>query len=90
MFKEDGELACCLCNQTRAWLTIIPKAGNDLLSLDVGFIGDESEVEQILLENGQLDEMPRKHSIPRGEGIKAAVYYFREGDRAPSISWFPS
>jgi hypothetical protein len=89
IFKEDGELACCLCNQTRAWLTIISKAGDDLLSLDAGFIGGESEVEQILLENGQLDEMPRRHCIPRGDGMKAAVYYFREGIRAPFISWFP-
>jgi hypothetical protein len=90
MFKDDGESACCLCNRTRAWLTIISKAGDDLLSVDAGFVGDENEVEEILLENGQLDEMPRRHCIARAEGIRAAIYYFREGVRAPFISWFPS
>ena len=90
MFKDDGESACCLCNRTHAWLTIIPKTANDLLSLDSEFKGNENEVEEILLENGQLDEMPRRHCIPRSEGIKAAVYYFRQGVRAPFISWFPS
>src|SRR5438105_3206951 len=29
MFKDDGESACCLCNRTRAWLTIMHKAGED-------------------------------------------------------------
>jgi len=65
-------------------------AGTDLLSLDAGFTRSDGEVEQILLENSQLDEMPRRHCIPRAEGIKAALYYFRNGTRAPFISWFPS
>ncbi len=90
MFKEDGESACCLCNRTRAWLTIMHKTGDNSLSLDSGFVGDENEVEEILLENGQLDEMPRRYCIARREGIRAAVYYFRQGVRAPFISWASS
>jgi len=89
MFKADGESACLLCNEARAWLSIIPKAGEDLLSLDSRFVGAKTKVESIFLENGQLDEMPRQHCISRAEGIRAAIYYFREGVRAPFISWFP-
>src|SRR5579859_2568100 len=59
IFRDDGESACVLANETLAYLSILPCNQEFLLSVDRDFTGSKDSVEEIYLENGQLDEMPR-------------------------------
>ena len=87
MFRDDGESACVLANAKLAYLCVLP---DNILAVDRQFDGSESSTVEILLENGQLDEMPRAHCIARELGIAAGLHYFRTGTRAPFIAWFPN
>jgi hypothetical protein len=88
MYRDDGESACVLANETFAWLSILPRDADDILSMDRDFTGPEETVVRIYLENGQLDEMAREHCVPRQLGIDAGLHYFRTGTRAPFLAWF--
>jgi hypothetical protein len=90
MFRDDGESACVLANRRLAWLSILRRDADDILSLDQDFDGPQDTVEEIYLENGQLDEMLRAHCIDRELAIAAGLHYFRTGTRAPFVSWFPN
>jgi hypothetical protein len=89
MYRDDGELACVLANETLAYLSILPSNGEYVNSIDRDFTGSEDSVEEIYLENGQLDEMPRANCVARQTGILAGLHYFHTGTRAPFVAWIP-
>ena len=91
MFRADGEMACVLANQSRAWVHILPAgeaADHESLALDPDFDGPAEAFEEIYLENGQLDELRRSHCIPRAEGIAAGLHYFQTGTKSPLVTWW--
>ena len=88
MYKPNGEMACVLANQTRAYLQILSDEPEAPTSLDPDFHGSDDETfEKIYLENGQLDEMGRSHCIPRDQAIAAGLHYFQTGTKSPLVAW---
>ena len=79
----DGQAMCALINGEVGWLMYIRYRGDaSFSSRNPAFVGDESEMIEYVLSNGQHDEYPASWAFPKSV-IDSALQYFRENGRPP-------
>jgi hypothetical protein len=76
-----------LTHHNRGWLMFLRYPG------DVGFssrdpdAGDNENLLEFRLANGQHDEYPASWCLPLSEVWDAVVHFFEHGDKAPQVTW---
>ncbi|OAI39926.1 hypothetical protein AYO40_05270 [Planctomycetaceae bacterium SCGC AG-212-D15] len=86
---DGGDSGCLWVHLTgdRAWLTHFTELGGvDSYAKDADYTGPD-EMVGFLLDNGQKDDIHRGWTVSRDEAFKALEYFFRQGERDPSLTW---
>jgi hypothetical protein len=84
----DGPSLCALLNGKRGWLMYLPEEGDaGFSSRNPSFSGNENEVIEYRLTNGQVDEYPARWSLGEDDVLSALVFFAEERRRPPTVYW---
>lgn len=86
--NEEGKILNAFVNGDRAWLMYRrDDADASFSSRDPDSVGPKEALLPYILGNGQQDEYPVSWTIAIDEAMRAVVYFFRTGEKAPWVIW---
>jgi hypothetical protein len=86
-FPEFPALSALL-NEDRALLMYLREVGDaGFTSRNPAYRGDEGEVIQYKLSNGQIDEYPASWALQESEILEALAYFLEHKNRPRSVTW---
>jgi hypothetical protein len=85
--KGNSQASLCILTNANSAFAMYLESNEDTCFIIINEKGNEGETEEFYLENGQLDEYPKRKLISKDKAKNILLYFYEKEDRAPDINW---